>query len=328
MEAAPGALGPAAAEVGPAQQPARLGLNLPQDAGDGQPARRLGQRAAAEIAHRLEMHAAQGLAARERKAQDAAYLVLVHARRESRHEHDGQARRRAVVYSAQLLRRNIPAPERLIARRAQAVELQKDAGDPGLAQCRRVIRLRGEAQAVGVQLEEGKAPLPAEAHYLGQVVPHGRLPARELDIVRSAALHEHVVERRDLVYRQVALAARGGEADRAAQVAAVRQLQQDAAARALVVPAQAAGAGAVILRLGRGGRAAPGEVGLAPLLPDEHVKKAVLGAGLYEVNEPVPGHGLLGVHRPQADGADAFCFGKDLVHQARPRSESSSAHLA
>ena len=129
------------------------------------------------------MYAAHRLAASECKAQYAAYLVHVHARHERRHEHDGQARRGAVVYGPELFGGEVPAAQARICLRTQPVELQKGAGDPCLAQLFRVAVLRGEAQPVGVELEEGEAPLPAETHYLGQVAAHGGL----------AAGHEHVV---------------------------------------------------------------------------------------------------------------------------------------
>ena len=182
-----------------------------------------------------------------------------------------------------------------------------------------IARLRSKAQPVRVELEKGETPLPAQPHYLGQVIPHGRFTAGELDVEGTAVRHEHVVEPRDLVEAEIAFPAGGGEADRAAEVAAPCEFEQDAAALA-VSGAEAAVVRAAVGRPVPGTVSTPGEVLVHAALPDERVKKTVVGAGLDEVHIPVSGHGFFGVYRPETDGADALCPCKHVVHQARPRS--------
>ena len=147
--------------------------------------------------------------------------------------------------------------------------------------------------------------------------------------------HQVVVLPPDLLEGQVALRSRvpgGGEAHRAAQIAAAGQLQQGAAALAQVLGAQPAVIGAAFLRLlplpggihGAVFRAPAGVAGQVPL-PDQSGKCPVFGAFFIQIYA-VPLRALLGVQHPQAQGTDAF--GPPDDHSKSPRSDRISMHFS
>ena len=261
------------------------------------------------------MYAAHGGHAFQAEAQDIAQRAVVDAGGERGYQHHGQAGRGAVFNGLQLERKQSAAAEDAVDAVVQAVELQKGAGDARAAQFFRIAGLRGQAQAVRVQLEVAEALFAAEGDDLRQVVAHGGLAAGELDVEGPAAGHQHVVEPRDVLQREVAALALagGGEADGAFEAAAVRQLQQHAAAGALVLVTEAAGARAVSGG-GDGDRRAvaaalaggvPEQVIDDAALPDEDAEIPVLGAGLDKVDKAVVPDRLFRRYRAQADGADA-----------------------
>ena len=108
MEGAVGALGPAAVEIGGLQQAVCLLLDQGEELRDRDGPLRALQCAAAEIAQGLKMHAAHGGGVLQREAQDRADLILVHAARDHRDEHDAEARCGAGFDAALFLREQRP----------------------------------------------------------------------------------------------------------------------------------------------------------------------------------------------------------------------------
>ena len=167
----------------------------------------------------------------------------------------------------------------------------------------------------------------------GQVVPHGRLPAGELDIEGAAVRHQVIVLLFDLFETEIRFRRfpRGGKAHRAAQVAAPCQLQQHAAAFAQMPGAEAAVVRAALFRrpplarrIDGGVFAVPAEIRGQIALPDQSGKSAVLVTALVEI-DAVLFRTLLRIHDAQADRADAFGFSDD---HSSPRSDRISMHFS
>ena len=279
------------------------------------------------------MDAADSRSLFQRKAQDRADLVLVHAPRDHRDKHDAQACRGAGFDAALFLRKQRPAAKCYVNRIVEPVKLQEQGVEPRLPERFGISRLRGKAQSVGVELEEGEAFFPPHADDLGQIVPHGRLAAGELDVEGAAVGHQVFVLLFDLFETEIRFRRfpRGGKADRAAQIAAPCYFQQHAAALAQMLGAEAAVLGAALFRhpplargIDGGILAVPAEIRGQVALPDQSGKSAVLITALVEINA-VLFRALLRVDDAQADRADALGFSDD--HNS-PRSDRISMHFS
>ena len=84
-------------------------------------------------------------------------------------------------------------PQGLVDFVVQSVELQKYGADPALCQMGGIAVFPRKPDAIGIELEEGKALLFSQRDDFVQIVPHGGLAAGELDVEGAAVLHEKVV---------------------------------------------------------------------------------------------------------------------------------------
>ena len=112
----------------------------------------------------------------------------------------------------------------------------------------RVACLLGNAQTVGVQLEEGKALLPSQGDDPVQIVAYGGFSAGQLDVERATPGHQQVVLSADFLQGQVPgwLLSGAGKAHGTAEVTPVGQLKKYTAAVPLVALAQAAVVGTAL----------------------------------------------------------------------------------
>ena len=261
------------------------------------------------------------------EAQDVAQSMVIDPRCHRGHQHHRQSGILASVNGLDLYLCQGRAPEGPVNFIVQTVKLQKHHADPRLCQEFRVARLPGDAQAVGVQLEEGEALLPSQGDDLVQIVPHGGLAAGELDVEGAAVVHQVVILLPDLLQGEVLgrFFARAGEADGTLQITAVGQLQQHAAAVPLMALAQAAVVGTAPFHLvgpdrGHGGVAvpcAPGHVLSLIPLPDQGPEAAVFPAGFVHIDPVFLRHQLRRDLR-QAHGADGMGRGEWLHSRSLP----------
>ena len=244
---------------------------------------------APEIGHRLEMDAAN--AGRERRGQgdQRAEVAVVHAA-----DHRGDQRHadpllRADADGLQLFLQQRRAAQRRMDLVARPVELEKDDVEPRLRQTPRIARVLRQAQPVGVDLHVAAPGLLRAAHQFRQIVPQRRFPAAELQQRESAARGDVADGRLQLGPGRVAASgAAVGEAVATAQIAAARDLQQDAAGSHLVLFAQPAAAGAAETGVRRQRRApcAP-RVEIHKSLPDRRAEISVLRAAFLQKDPAV-----------------------------------------
>lgn len=206
------------------------------------------------------------------------------------------------------------------------VELQENRSQPGVLERGDVGRIAGEAQAVGVHLDEVEAQGAAQRHDGGQVVAQRRLAAGKLHVARPSAAEYAVIPAFD--GRQVGVSIPNltgflkpvrfgaGETERAAQVAALRHFEERGAGLLAVVRAKAAVEGAAAFHLGEGRFGRRGDFGAHPGLisrfttPKDRLEDAVRLADFGEV-DIIAAPDAIGRDARQTFGADAFGGGEE-----------------
>ena len=191
-ERAQGVLAVAGREVGERDAPAALLDQRAHRVRQRHPvrARVAGGGVASEQRQRLHVDAAHRRRVLEGVVQDRAEAVEVHAADDGRHQDDAEAGLRAAEDGALLDGGQRPPAERAVRLVVHAVELQEDGREARFGEPLGVARLRGEAQAVGVELEEAVAECAAQRDDLGQVVAHGGLASGELDVAAGGDVEQ------------------------------------------------------------------------------------------------------------------------------------------
>lgn len=248
-------------------------------------------RESAEQRYRLKMDAPDCRLMIEPKPAQLPEFGVIDTADDGCHQNNTDAEFREQFDSPHLLLAQAAAAYLLPVSIVKGIKLQKDRAESGLLEQSGKIRLCSQSQPVGVELDKAKACLPGGGYDPWQVVAHGRLSPRELQVAAAGCgkdLPKTCGERLDAGLA-IDLAA-VGKADRAVQVASLCDLDQYRTGPLLMARAEAAVIGAAVANVGLPvasgvGRLRPGpgrEIGRS--LPDRDGKSAVVGATLYHAH--------------------------------------------
>ena len=214
---------------------------------------------------------------------DLAQIVVIHALDHRRHQRDADGELRADADGLPLGIQQIPAAQGAVDLIPRPVELEKHDIEPCLGEPAGVGGILGQADSVGVHLGIAASGLPGISDQLRQIVAERRFPAGKLQQGLPELPHDVPDGRLAVFKRWVGVSTAAlGEAIAAAEIAALRDLQQRAASAALVLGADPA--------VGRAGeshafsqrrRLQQPLIEIHSALPDGNLKKAVLRTALF-----------------------------------------------
>ena len=249
---------------------------------------------------RLQREPRDDIGVFKREAQKVAQLVVVETGNDRDGEHHLDANLAAALDHLELGCQDV-APARTfvhVARKAVEGEVhaRETCGDKVL----KITFLVRDDQAVRVDLDPPEALLAAHVDDVDQILAARRLAAGDLHrAVGSHRVRDHIVHRRDLIERRIALAGLGAhEAHGAMQVAVARDLDLEQRAAALVARAGSAPERALVrhgdgvLRLSLLERLGEQPLVVLGRRPHARVELAVLGARARHPHDPL----VVGVH--------------------------------
>ena len=165
-------------------------------------------------------------------------MVVIDAAHDGRYQRDTHFQRVTDGDGALFKFQKRTCAEHFISGVIQSIKLQEDDADARVAKRPRIVRLLREANAVGVELDVLAPERARIARQLRQIVAHGRLTAGKLQKRLAAAFHKISNRRFERFQRRLRITLGSVcEAEAAPEVAAVRDLQQRAAGRALMLRA-------------------------------------------------------------------------------------------
>ena len=215
-------------------------------------------------------------------------LIGIDPAHHGRHQDNAQPGRGQIVDGPPFFGQQPPAAQGGKDLVAHPVKLEKDRGEPRVAQSSGQCRVAGKGEAVAVQLDEGEAGVSCRADDLREIGAHGRFAAGELEVAAAGLGDdggEHPRERRRIGICRGAAAV--GKTDGTTQIAAGGDFDEGGAgplamgfAEAAVKRAAPARRSAVAAGIGQFGPE-PGKKGrFAP--PDRGRKRAVVRAALFQ----------------------------------------------
>ena len=199
-------------------------------------------RAAAKSGQRLEMDAAHVRSEAQRHLHKLPQPVHVDAPGNCGHQYDAKARFAAGPDCLQLVCEAWSAAQDFVSLILCGIALQINGIEPcGLEGCR-VSRFRPQTQAVGIALDQPEASFPRHTDDAGEIIPDGGLSAGKLNIAGPGRLMQPIHLESDAFKGRIGVRgrSRASIADRAAQMAPLRNLDKPRAGMLTVVRAQAA----------------------------------------------------------------------------------------
>jgi len=212
-------------------QPLRLLLDFRDDFGDGIARPIPGEPGiSTKVTHRLKVHSPDTGQSLQGILDDRAKAVGIHAGDQRRDENHPQFVVPALRYGLFFLLTQRPPPERHRDLIVETVKLEKHARKSCFFQSPNIVRLPGQTQAVGVELNEIKAHFPPEGDDCRQIVTNGGFSPRELHVARPRRGQQRFEAPSKLGQVRVPgrLVAGIRVADRAPQVAPVSHFHQGA----------------------------------------------------------------------------------------------------
>lgn len=268
-------------------QPSRLLLDFREDLRDGNAGKIMGKTGiSAEITHRLKVHSANAGKPFDGILDDGTDKVRIHPGHQGRHQDHPQLMLPAMVHGRLFFPRQRSPSEFHGDLVVESVKLEKHAREAGLLQFPAIVRFPGQAQAVGIELNEIKADRMAKGDDFRQVVANRGLSSRELDITRSGSGQQRLEPSSNLGQVRIVLSFLPGigKADGAREVTSVRYLQEGATGLLPMLGAKATIPGTPLghnglRRLGIGGGfgSAPGSIRRFPT-PDDRLERTMLWA--------------------------------------------------
>ena len=241
---------------------------------------------APEIGDGLKMDTPHGGGELAGQGDDLAQIVVIHALDHRRYQRDADGKLRADADGLPLGIQQIPAAQGAVDLIPRPIELEKHDIKPCLGEPAGVGGILGQADPVGVHLGIAASGLPGVSDQLRQIVAERRFPAGKLQQGLPALPHDVPDGRLAVFKRRVVVStAAVGEAIAAAEIAALRDLQQRAASAALML-----GADPAVGRAGETSLFTQRRRLQQPLckvhaaLPDGYLEEAVLRTALFQEN--------------------------------------------
>lgn len=279
-------------------------------------------RTAAEIGYRLKVYAPDPGHQGGGQGDQFSQIPVVDAFDHRGNQGYAQPQIRADPDSPQLGLQEGSAPENFIDFIPGAVELKKDNVQPGLRQSRGIGGILRQPDAVGVYLHAAAAGFFGITHQIRQILPESGFASGELE-QRLAALGDDLPDGGLQVFQRGirCVSASVGKTVAAAEIAAVRHLQQSAAGAAVMLRADAAVCGTVCPGCwGQRLCSQKPPVKVHRPLPDQGLKRTVFRAGLFHKNSSVLPAAESRGQIPQAHRADGASLAKyHIFHSPIPK---------
>ncbi len=214
------------------------------DLREGDVAGSMVSRVSAKVAHGLKVDAPDMGLAFQAKTDNGEKLVIIDAVNQGRYKDDAYAGQGDVLDGPALGLGERTATQDLVWGVIDPVKLEKDRAEAGVSQMKGQIRIIGQANTIGVELDEGKTGLPGLGDNLYQVLAEGGFPSGDLQVAAIGGLQHLCKHFFYCIKSRLSGAGTGiGETDRAVQVAARGDLNKDCTTALLMAGAQSAGRG-------------------------------------------------------------------------------------